>query len=95
MTHQQILWAINDAAELAAESALDAFGSDPAAELPTPEVAWEFLNESLYGEDGLARPAALPEFLTRQFKHDYRRHLRNFSEQRSRPTAKLADCPLN
>jgi len=75
MTYQQILWAINDAAMLVPESALDAFSSDPATELPPPEVAWEFLNESVYGEDGIARPAALPEFLTRQFKHDYRRHV--------------------
>jgi hypothetical protein len=52
MTHQQILWAINDAARLAAESAFDAFGSDPAAELPSPEMAWEFLNSSVYDDGG-------------------------------------------
>ena len=27
----------------------------------------------------IERPTALPEFLTCQFKHDYRRHLRNLS----------------
>jgi len=83
MTHQQILWAINDAAELAAESALDAFGSDPAAELPSPEVAWKFLNDSVYDQDGIVRPVALPAFLTRQFKHDYRRHIANVLRERS------------
>ena len=58
-------------------------------------MAWEFLNESVYGDGEIERPAALPEFLTRQFKHDYRRHLRNLSEERSRPTAKLAYGPVN
>jgi hypothetical protein len=37
--------AINRAAELAAESAIDAFGSDPRAAIPPPEAAWEFLND--------------------------------------------------
>ena len=87
MTHQQIIWAINDAARLAAESAFDAFGSDPAAELPSPEVAWEFLNGSVYDDGEIERPAALPLFLTRQFKHDYRRHLRNLASERSGVTA--------
>jgi hypothetical protein len=87
MTHQQILWAINNAAQLAAESAFDAFGSGPAAELPSPEVAWEFLNSSVYGDGEIERPVALPEFLTRQFKHDYRRHLRNLASERSGVTA--------
>jgi hypothetical protein len=31
---------------LAAESAFDAFGSDPDAALATAEIAWEFLNTS-------------------------------------------------
>jgi len=48
MTYQQVLWAINDAALLAAESIVDAFGSDPAAEFPSPEVAWDFLNNNVY-----------------------------------------------
>ena len=79
MTHQQILWAINDAAELAARSAFDAFGNDPAAELTTSEMAWDFL-ETLYADEEIARPAALPEFMPRQFKHDYHRHLHLISE---------------
>jgi hypothetical protein len=33
---------------LAAESAFDAFGSDPDAALPTPEMAWDFLNTSVF-----------------------------------------------
>jgi hypothetical protein len=70
MTYQQVLWAINDAAEVAAESAVDAFGQ----ELPSAEVAWEFINEQLYGSAEIERPAALPHFFTRQFKHDYCRH---------------------
>jgi hypothetical protein len=44
MTFQQILWAINDAAEAAAESAVEAHGE----EIPSAEIAWEFINE-LYG----------------------------------------------
>jgi len=59
MTYQQITWAINDAALLAAESAFDAFGSDPDAALPTPEIAWEFLNNSVYGGGEIERPAGL------------------------------------
>ena len=74
MTHQQILWAINDAAALAARSAFDAFGNDPAADLPMPEMAWNFL-DTLYTDAEIVRPAALPEFMPRQFAHDYRRHL--------------------
>ena len=72
MTFQQILWTIDDAAEHAAQAAVDAFGSD----VPSPEVAWEFLNEQVYGSGEVARPPALPTFLTRQFKHDYCRHCR-------------------
>lgn len=71
MTYQQITWAIDEAATLAAQSAIDAFGKD----VPSAEVAWAFLNEQVYIE--IERPAALPEFLTNQFKHDYRRHVRN------------------
>ncbi len=88
MTHQQILWAINDAALLAAQSALDAFGSDPAAEFPSPEMAWDFLNNNVYGEDEgeIERPATLPDFMTRQFEDDYSRHLLNLVRERSRVT---------
>jgi hypothetical protein len=50
-------------------------------------VAWEFLNSNVYGDSEIDRPTALPEFLTRQFKHDYRRHLRNLSRDRSDVTA--------
>jgi len=63
MTYQQVIWAINDAAILAAESAFDAFGNDPAAEIPSPEVAWEFLNEQVYEDGGIERPAAPPRSL--------------------------------
>ena len=69
MTFQQILWAINEAAEAAAESAVDAHG----AEVPSAEIAWEFINE-LYDSGEIERPAALPQFLTRQFHKDYLRH---------------------
>ena len=56
MTYQQVLWAINDAAEVAAESAVGAFGQ----EVPSAEVAWEFINEfHQCGE--IERQAALPE----------------------------------
>jgi hypothetical protein len=83
MTYQQITWAINDAAMIAAESAFDAFGSDPDAALPTPEMAWDFLNNSVYGDGEIERPAGLPDFLPRQFKHHYRRHLSRILEERS------------
>jgi hypothetical protein len=46
MTHQQVIWAINVVAELAAESAIDAFGNDPAG-LSSPEMAWEFINDNV------------------------------------------------
>ena len=82
ITHQQVIWAINDAAILAAESAFDAFGNDPAAEIPSPEVAWEFLNEQVYEDGGIERPAAPPQVLTRQFKQDYSRHIRQMVAKR-------------
>jgi hypothetical protein len=72
MTYQRILWAIDEAAQLAAQSAVDAFGD----ELPSAQIAWDFLNEQLYGSGEIERPVALPDFLPRQFKHDYRRHCR-------------------
>ena len=71
MTHQQITWAIDEAAKLAAQSAVDAFGS----EAPNADVAWDFLNDQIYCES--ERPAGLPEFLPNQFRCDYRRHVRN------------------
>ena len=71
--------AINQAAEFAAESALDAFG---AAEVPPAHVAWNFLNEMVYGDDQIERPAGLPTALTRQFKHDYRRHVQRLADAR-------------
>jgi hypothetical protein len=64
MTYQQVLWAINDAAELAAESAFDAFGGDP-TEIPPPETAWDFIDEQLYAEGEVQRPSALPEIMPR------------------------------
>ena len=70
MTFQQILWSINDAAQHAAEAAVDAFGK----EVTGAETAWEFLNEQVYGSGDVQRPNGLPEFMPRQFGHDYRRH---------------------
>jgi len=70
MTFQQMLWAIDKAAQHAAEAAVDAFGKD----VPSAETAWDFLNEQVYGSGEVSRPNGLPEFLTRQFKHDYRHY---------------------
>jgi hypothetical protein len=50
-------------------------------------MAWDFLNENVYGDGEVERPAALPEFLTRQFKHDYRRHLQVLVQNRARVVA--------
>ena len=41
MTFQRVLWAIDEAAAEAARAAVDAFGKD----VPSAEVAWDFLNE--------------------------------------------------
>jgi hypothetical protein len=69
-------------------SAIDAFGSDPRAEIPSPETAWEFLNENVYVDGGIERPTALPDFLPRQCKHDDRRHVRRLraSTQSGQPS---------
>lgn len=75
MTFQSILWAIDKAAADAAQSAVDAFGKD----VPSPEVAWDFINEQVYGSGEVPRPDGLPEFMPRQFEHDYRRHCRILS----------------
>jgi hypothetical protein len=45
-------------------------------------MAWEFLNNAVYGDGEIERPAALPEFLPRQFKHDCRRHLQRMLDGR-------------
>jgi hypothetical protein len=87
MTYQQTIWTINDAALHAAESAIDAFGSDPNAEFPSAEVVWDFLNHNVYEEGEIERPAALPDVMTRGFKDEYTRHIRNFLEQRAQPSA--------
>ena len=42
-------------------------------------MAWDFL-ETLYADAEIARPAALPEFMPRQFKHDYHRHVHLISD---------------
>jgi hypothetical protein len=86
MTFQQIIWAINDAAELAAESAFDAFGADPNAEFPPAAVAWDFIN-TLYDDGEIPRPPALPTLLLRQFKHDYARHIRVLRARRAAPAS--------
>jgi hypothetical protein len=78
MTYQQILWAIDSAAELAAKSALDAFPDKLAADFPTAEMALEVVN-GLYDDGAVERPSALPEFFTRQFAADYRQHLQTRS----------------
>jgi hypothetical protein len=55
--------------------------SDPNAEFPSAEMAWDFLNDHVYEDGEIERQAALPDFMTRQFKHDYNRHIRNFLER--------------
>ena len=82
MTHQQIL-AIEKAALLAAECALDAFGSDPDSVFPSAEQAWDFLNKDIYIEGGVKRPDALPESFPNEFKYDYYSHLCNLVSQRA------------
>jgi len=77
MTFQQIVWAIDRAAEQAAASVVDAFGND----VPSPEAAWEFLNEQIYAMGEVERPAALPDFMTHQFEDDYRRHCARLAAQ--------------
>jgi hypothetical protein len=74
--------AIDQAAELAAESAIDAFGDQP-ADIPPPKMAWDFLNEHVYGDDEVPRPAALPATMPRQFTHDYRRHVSRLLARRA------------
>ena len=73
MTYQQIIWAINEAAAMAAESVRDAFGNSQ--DLPTPQMAWEFLQQR-FADGDTERPSALPEFFTNQFQHEYLRLLR-------------------
>jgi hypothetical protein len=83
MKHQQILWAIDQAALVAAEYALDAFGRDPGSAFPAAEEAWDFLNEHIYLERGVKRPEALPDFLPAEFKYDYYSHLCSLARERS------------
>jgi hypothetical protein len=45
-------------------------------------MAWDFLNSSVYGDGEIERPAGLPEFLPRQFSHDYRSHLSRILQER-------------
>ncbi len=60
---------LTEADEAAAESAVEAHGE----EVPSAEIAWEFINEP-FGMGEIERPAALPQFLPRQFHKDYRRN---------------------
>lgn len=69
MTCQQILWKINTAAEIAAQSSLDAHGDFVSA-----QDAWEFMLEAFC--DDWSVMGGLPEAMPRQFKHDYARHCR-------------------
>jgi hypothetical protein len=85
MTFQQVEWAVAFAAQIAAESAMDAFGNDCLAELPSAEDAWTFLNDHLYVNGGMGRPAALPDVLTRQFRNDYEQHLQKMIAERNLP----------
>jgi hypothetical protein len=76
MTYQQILCAVDDTAELAAQSAFDAFAGDAAAQLPSPEMARTFLNESICnesicGDEEIKRPAALPACLSAKLDIKY------------------------
>lgn len=66
----QIEIAIQMAAELAAESAVDAFGE----EIPNAQTAWDFINEQVYVEDGIdgapgggRRPIHLPDTIPHSF----------------------------
>ncbi len=63
---------------MAAKSTLDAFRGRPSAEFPTPELAWEVVNE-LYERATRNAPLLYPEFLTRQFATDYRNHVRTLA----------------
>lgn len=74
LTYQAISAAINNAAEEAAQAATDAYGPD----LPSALTAWGFMEEQVWSEGG--RPEGLPDFFTRQFAHDYRRHCRILSD---------------
>lgn len=55
--------AIQMAADLAACSAVDAFGED----IPNAQTAWDFINEQVYVEDGIKRPAHLPDTMPHSF----------------------------
>ena len=75
MTFQQTIWAINEAASMAAAAVRDAFADSADSQLPTARMAWEFLNEC-FADGDIERPFALPEFLTNQFEQEYRRLIR-------------------
>ena len=64
----QIEITIKDAAEHAAQSAIDAFGVYC---LPSAQIAWDFLNEQVYiGEEdgGIERPMYLPDTMPNMFR---------------------------
>ncbi len=57
---------INDAAYIAAEAAVDAFGT----EYPSAAVAWDFL-EQLYESEIIPRPTRLPQRMPPEFADLY------------------------
>lgn len=59
MTQTEI--AIQQAAELAAGSAVDCFGED----IPNAQTAWDFINDQIYAEEG--RPLHLPDVMPNGF----------------------------
>ena len=73
MTHQQVLWNINTAAENAAQASMDAHGEFVAA-----EIVWDFMRQVCHDMNGevYGEMLSLPESMPRQFKHDYARHCR-------------------
>lgn len=77
MTFQQVLWAIDEVAQMAAESSFDAHG-----EAVAPEMAWELIIDMLGSTDD-KRLSLLPDSMPRQFVHDYKRHCRVIQEKRA------------
>jgi hypothetical protein len=77
----EALFAIDEIAQWAAESAIDAHG-----EAVDPLMAWEFMKEQIAPEnDRIASLFALiGDEMPRQFQHDYQRHCRIILGSRER-----------
>ena len=65
----ELLGIINQAASIAAEAAIDAFGKN----VPPAHVAWDFL-EQLYESEVLPRPERLPLTMPPGFRIAYEYH---------------------